>query len=285
MAAQHFFRALAELFPVAKGDVRREHQARSAAAPYAPMSVQPTQPTQTAQPRCVGEGAENETFVTIEDVPNLFVDEGDCVVQFVPAFDEGARDTPFGTKILPELAPHWSLLREHTSPLKDAIAAAIRERGAPQMSPTPSVASHVQAPSPVGQHNHTAHQEFEQPAAHAAQEPRAQRNAGGHRRDMLAAIHGKVVSWGEEKFPNRKPNGKPFYTSFAMRIQTAMGEQILQGEGLKDAIADSLCKLGDTVSVRRLEKIKVPAFREGGQPVMKDGQQVLWDKWRWSITR
>lgn len=282
MAAQHFFRALAEFFPAVKEDVRREHQARSATVHVAPQS------TQNAQPRRVGEGAENETFVTIEDVPNLFVDEGDCVVQFVPAFDEGARDTPFGTKILPELAPHWSLLREHALPLKDAIATAIRECGALQMSstPSPSPAGHVQSPSPAAQHFHVAHPErLERAVVHAAQEPRAQRKAGGHRRDMLAAIHGKVVSWGEEKFPERKPNGKPFYTSFAMRIQTAMGEQILQGEGLKDAIADSRCKIGDTVSVRRLEKIKVPAFREGGQPVMKDGQQVLWDKWLWSITR
>lgn len=282
MAAQHFFRALAEFFPAVKGDVRREHQARSATVHVAPQS------TQNAQPRRVGEGAENETFVTIEDVPNLFVDEGDCVVQFVPAFDEGARDTPFGTKILPELSPHWSLLREHALPLKDAIATAIRECGALQMSsiPSPSPAGHVQSPSPVAQHFHVAHPErLERAVVHAAQEPRAQRKAGGHRRDMLAAIHGKVVSWGEEKFPERKPNGKPFYTSFAMRIQTAMGEQILQGEGLRDAIADSRCKIGDTVSVRRLEKIKVPAFREGGQPVMKDGQQVLWDKWLWSITR
>ncbi|MCP3712271.1 hypothetical protein M3I54_35920 [Paraburkholderia sp. CNPSo 3274] len=103
--------------------------------------------------------------------------------------------------------------------------------------------------------------------------------------DSRAATTGKVLGWGEEKFPNRRPTGKPFYTSFAMHIETAMGERTLQGEGLKDAIAQSGCRVGDSVSVRRLEKIKVPAFTDGGRPIMKNGQQVLWDKWLWSITR
>ncbi|MFP3708499.1 hypothetical protein SB783_31255 [Paraburkholderia sp. SIMBA_009] len=206
-------------------------------------------------------------------------------MQFVPAFEEGARNTQFGTKILPELTPHWSVLREHRSPLKDAIATAIREFSAPPAPPTTVAASQAQPhAAAVHQSRAARHDEFDHSAARGTHEVRARRESAGDRGDMLAATHGTVVSWGEEKFPNRKRTGKPFYTSFAMRIDTAMGEQVLQGEGLKDAIAESHCKVGDVVSVRRLQKIKVPAFREGGQPVMKDGQQVLWDKWLWSIT-
>lgn len=286
MAAHHLFRAFADLFSSPPGDVRKSKPAQSPAAAAAPCAPPP------ADPRPVGLGAANETFVTIDDIPNLFVDEGDGVVQFVPAFEEGARGTPFGTKILPELAPHWSFLREHKVPLKDAIAAAIRECGTSMSAPAPTSA--VQAQSSVVQQSGPAHAHAHDPgatqeacrASHAPSlERRGTRESSRDRADMLASMHGRIVSWGEEKFPNRKPKGKPFYTSFAMRIATAMGEQVLQGEGLKDAIAESHCQVGDTVSVRRLRKIQVLAFREGGEPVMKDGQQVLWDKWLWSITR
>lgn len=274
MAAHLFFRALAELFPGSNGDVRKAHRSQ-------PPSTSAHAST-PAQPRTVGQGASNETLVTIADLPNLFVDEGDCIVQLIPAFDERPRDTRFGIKMLPDLAPHWSVLREHRVPLNDAIASAIRSYGRPAIAPAMPIDRNQldvnrQAQAP----------DHEAPGVAPAQAQPAAGMPGGtstQRADMLAATHGRVVTWGEEKFPNRKRTGKPFYTSFAMRIETVMGEQILQGEGLKDAIAESQCKVGDVVSVRRLKKIKVPAFRESGQPVMKDGQQVLWDKWLWSIT-
>jgi len=272
MAAHYFIRALAELFPGSAAVPRK-----SQAAPVSTVHAEPA----PAQPRRVGEGAPNETFVSIEDVPNLFVDEGDCIVQFIPAFEEGARDTPFGTKILPELAPHWSVVREHASPLKDAISTAIRSRSTPPVAlATASVEPAF--PQATG-HSDPVRREPGEPDVPKA--PRTPRESTAHRGDMLAATHGKVVSWGEEKFPNRKRTGKPFYTSFALHIHTALGEQVLQGEGLKDAIAESHCKVGDVVSVRRLRKVKVPAFTDSGRPIMKDGEQVLWDKWLWSIAR
>ncbi|MFP4854261.1 hypothetical protein [Paraburkholderia sp. BR14264] len=70
-----------------------------------------------------------------------------------------------------------------------------------------------------------------------------------------------------------------------MHIDTTTGERTLQGEGLKDAIAECHCVVGDVVSVRRLRKTKVPAFRSDGSPVMVEGKQVMWDKWLWSITK
>ncbi|WP_434667710.1 hypothetical protein P5W99_36000 [Paraburkholderia sp. A3BS-1L] len=212
---------------------------------------------------------------------HLFVDEGDCIAQFRPAFEETPSDTPFGTKILPELVPHWSLLREHRVPLKDAIKAAIRSTGAP--------AANVQVQHEPAGHDASmpavvdAHDEGEAQPMPARR--RASREHAPRSDDYYAATVGKVLSWGEEKFPNRKPGGKPFYTSFAMHIETARGERTVQGEGLKDAIAERGCRVGDSVSVCRLEKVKVPAFTDGGRPIMKNGQPVLWDKWLWSITR
>jgi hypothetical protein len=68
-------------------------------------------------------------------------------------------------------------------------------------------------------------------------------------------------------------------------IDTVAGERTLQGEGLKEAIAESGCMVGDYVSVRRLRKIKVPAIRRDGSPKIVDGKQVMWDKWLWSISK
>lgn len=214
-------------------------------------------------------------------VPHLFVDEGDCIVQFRPAFEEGPCDTRFGTKILPEMEPHWSVLREHRVPLKDAIASAIRVESTAQGVPLPAGNEAPVAPAEPGP---------DDPMSHAVGRDvpggsRATRERPPRRNDYAAATVGRVVSWGEERFPSRKPQGKPFYTSFAMHIDTLSGERTLQGEGLKDAIAQSGCRVGDIVTVRRLEKVKVPAFEENGRPIMKNGQHVLWDKWRWSITR
>lgn len=268
MAAIHLLRAFAELFPSLSLD---------------PGHTTRPSPSQTVAPqtREVGQGASNETFVFICGVPHLFVDEGSCIVQFRPAFDEGPRDTPFGTKILPETEPHWSVLREHCGSLKDAIASAIRAEGTPQVVSVPGTrqasdaaahAGRVEAPLAAGDDD-------------VRSEPRTARERAPRRDGHGAATTGRVLGWGEEQFPSRKPQGKPFYTSFAMHIDTLAGERTLQGEGLKDAIAQSGCCVGDIVTVRRLEKIKVPAFTDSGRPIIRNNQQVLWDKWLWSITR
>lgn len=267
MAASYLFRALVGLFPSGPSAAH--------AAQVAPVPATLSEPQSPPQPREIGQGAPNETFVTISGVPHLFVDEGDCVAQFGPAFEEKPSDTPFGTKILPELAPHWSLLREHRMPLKEAIATAIRAKGV-SLTTAPTEAD------PAIPAVAETHDDDTQPTPVRRRHSREHLQRGD---DYQAATVGKVLGWGEEKFPNRKPGGKPFYTSFAMHIETARGERTLQGEGLKDVIAQCGCRVGDSVSVRRLEKIKVPAFTDGGRPIMKNGQQVLWDKWLWSITR
>jgi hypothetical protein len=265
VGTHHLLRVLADFLP------GRSPCVQASTVPSAPPTRR--EPQSPTQPREVGRGESNETFVTISGVPHLFVDEGDCIVQFRPAFDESPRDTRFGTKILPELVPHWSLQREDRISLKEAISMAIRANGVPTATlPDPHHAGHTVTQDAAG--------EGEAPARR-----RVSREHVQSRDDNRAATTGKVLGWGEEKFPNRKPAGKPFYTSFAMHIETAMGEHTLQGEGLKDAIAQSGCRVGDSVSVRRLDKIKVPAFTDGGRPIMKNGQQVLWDKWLWSITR
>lgn len=275
MAAHHLFRAFAELLPGWSRQVATDHEARREPSPQA-------RPSQASTERTVGVGAPNETVVSINGVPHLFVDEGDCIVQFQPAFEEAPVATPFGTKILPELAPHWSPVREHGGGLKDAIASAIRVPVQPAGRGKPS--------EQVGQVEPASRIDTDSGSTGAAEDadqtrPRAARPGTSRGEDMLASTVGRVLSWGEEKFPNRKPTGKPFYTSFAMHIETAAGERTLQGEGLKDAIAQSRCQVGDVVSVRRLEKVKVPAFAESGRPILKNGQPVMWDKWLWSITR
>src|SRR5258706_15509361 len=107
---------------------------KPAASPHTPPPSSPTAtqttmtpaaPAADALPRVIGQGAANETHITIADEPNLFVEEADCVVQFKPAFDEQASQTQFGLKILPELVPHWSQVHLHRCSLKDAIALAI----------------------------------------------------------------------------------------------------------------------------------------------------------------
>jgi hypothetical protein len=269
--AAFFARVLADIFP-------------GKPAPLTPApSTSSTQSTATfgvlaadALPRVIGQGAANETDVTIADEPNLFVEEADCVVQFKPAFDEQASQTQFGLKILPELIPHWSQVHVHRCSLKDAIASAIRSAG--KSVPTGTAAAPPTMDTPeVRQPMLTDHSSANTPARRI---PRRE-----HSHDM-AAVVGRVVSWGEEKFPDRKSvGGSRFYTSFAMHIDTAAGERTLQGEGLKEAIAESGCMVGDYVSVRRLSKIKVPAIRHDGSPKLVDGKQVMWDKWLWSITK
>jgi hypothetical protein len=267
MANQGIFaRVLSEFFP-----------GRSSSATHAPATTPTPAPSAAHQPTVIGQGALNETHVTIAGVPNLFVDEGDCIVQFQPAFDEHTEETTFGLKILPHLTPHWAQRRIHRCGIKDAIAAAIRGAGQPAT---------VVAQTDTEQRAQAVHGDNDvQAAPELPRTPRAARPQQTGTFDSSVVV-GRITSWGEEKFPRRKGTGPRFYTSFAMHVETATGERVLQGEGLKDAIATAHCEVGDVVSVRRLEKIKVQAFDEAtGRPRMRDGKPVLWDKWLWSITK
>jgi hypothetical protein len=268
-AADIFTRVLADLFP-------GKSPSTGTATPHpAPAPAQTNSPS---EPRVIGQGASNETHITITGVPNLFVDEGDSIVQFQPAFDEHTRETQFGLKILPDLAPHWSEVAVHRCPLKEAIATAIRGPGR-TTSPSTSSAAAPSAGARVNQAPSTAEAHADQPVPSRARA----RSAGDSTHDA-AAVVGRITSWGEERFPDRKSNGSKFYTSFAMRLATTTGERTLQGEGLKEAISESGCEIGDVVSVRRLRKIQVPAIKRDGTPKLVDGKQVMWDKWLWSIT-
>jgi hypothetical protein len=266
-----FTRVLADLFPGKPATQPQTHSNASApepaAAPAMPAACAAA-PTDTV-PHVVGQGAQNETLITIGDTPNLFVDEGDHIVQFAPAFDDHTEETEFGMKIVPDLEPHWSQVTVHRCELKSAIATAIRQGNGlvVQASANDSRATAVAEDHP-----------FE-----AGDSPGYVR----HRRTQTAdasLVTGRIVSWGEESFPDRKKPGR-FYKSFAMHIDATTGERTLQGEGLKEAIAECRCVLGDVVSVRRLSKIKVPAIRADGSAIVKDGKPVLWDKWLWSISK
>src|ERR1700739_3185969 len=97
-----FSRALADLFP---GNSATSHQAASQPQqdPHPAARETPDASVPAARPNApghvVGQGAQNETVVTIGDVPHLFVDEGDHIVEFAPAFDDHAEQTEFGMKI------------------------------------------------------------------------------------------------------------------------------------------------------------------------------------------
>ena len=251
------------------------------------------QPPPGSDVRTVGTGASNETFVTIGGMAHLFVDAGDSVVAFVPAFDDAPGDTMFGTKILPALAPHWAMLKEHETPLKDAIATAIRRESVPA-SPASDVASAraesgARADQSQGAQQSPEDAELEPHTSLPMRETSRSRNqrGGNGAAGRSPVVEGRITGWGEETFPDRRPGKKSrSYRSFALRLDTPAGEQVLQGEGLKEAISECGCRVGDLVKVRRLRKIKVPAFRkEDGSPIYKDGQQVMWDKWLWSITK
>ncbi|WP_429260610.1 hypothetical protein [Paraburkholderia sp. GAS334] len=216
--------------------------------------------------------------MTIAGVPTLFVDEGDCIVQFEPAFDEQTQETSFGLKILPDLAPHWSQKVVHRCPLKEAIVIAIRGAGRPTTKAAPDPSTPAAASRTVIESSRVA--DVGPQAISEQSRSRLHYEAGDS-----SPVTGRILSWGEEKFPRRNGDGLRFYTSFAVHILSTTGERTLQGEGLKDAIAESRCEIGNVVSVRRLRKIKVQAFDSTGAPKMREGKPVMWDKWLWSITK
>ena len=277
-AGSLFTRVLADLF-----SGKSAGQSPTTPAPQTTASPAPVQTPASHENRSVcvkheiGQGAANETVVTIGDTPHLFVDECDHIVEFVPAFDDHTEETEFGLKIVPDLTPHWSPVASHRCSLKDAIATAIR--GGSKSPAVPTVEQREPTPDAAPASSHVDDDD-DRPGRGGATRVRARRTDS----QDAAAVTGRILSWGEERFPDRKRPGRS-YKSFAMHIDTTTGEQALQGEGLKEAIAECRCVVGDVVSVRRLRKIKVPAIRGDGSPVMAEGKQVMWDKWLWSITK
>lgn len=99
--------------------------------------------------------------------------------------------------------------------------------------------------------------------------------------------YGELMMFGECEIPDRfVPNKK--YTSFAIVLKLRGGsEKVIPGEGLKDAITESGVRIGDSVSVQRLEQIKVPLFKKKTQePILnEDGSHKFGDKWVWLIEK
>ncbi|CAE6956782.1 hypothetical protein [Paraburkholderia domus] len=240
--------------------------------PKQPPAAAPAQPS-AEDGEAVGQGAANETFVTIRDITHLFVQEADHVVHFEQEFDMVVSDTPVGKKLLPELFPRWQEKGVHHCSLKEAILNVIREQepAAARSKPDPVKAKTQRVPEPVAAVK-----------APRSSEPTQPLGEDGSRPDYA----GLITAWGEEKFARRnaQEGTDKFYTSFAIRLETGSGEEkIVQGEGLKDAITQCGCALGDQVGIRRLRKEKVQAFNRAGEARMKDGKPVYFDKWIWSI--
>jgi hypothetical protein len=236
-------------------------------------------PPATPQPIVVGQGGASERQVVIAGEARLFRDEGDVVVQFRPAFDYELRDTPVGMKLVPSLEPHWAFVSEYQGSLKDAIAAAIMAESSPVTTGRETgQAERHREKAPARQGASPVTIENQPPAlsspAKATVDRRTERSH-----------YGVVKEWGEREFPDGKRPGKT-YESFCLTLEHRGQTRMLQGEGLRDAIAETNCRIGDRVEVRRLGKTKVPAINARGQPILDGaGAQVLWDKWLWSITK
>jgi len=245
------------------------------------FGVQPAQarnryPANQSSPVEVGKGGENERHIAIAGQPMLFRDEGDVVVQFRPAFDYELLPTAVGMKLIPALAPHWEVLREHKGPLTAAIAAAVRDANPTE---TPSERS-VAATRPTAASDARPTREIVETVASSSA-----RTAEPSHRPSERARHGVLKEWGEKEFLDGKRPGRT-YESFCITLEHRTGVDVLQGEGLRDAIAEAHCKVGDRIEVRRLGKIKVPAVDKRGRPKLDaSGAQVLWDKWLWSISK
>ncbi|MGX6566057.1 hypothetical protein [Cupriavidus necator] len=232
----------------------------------------------------VGTGASNERQFYVHGIPHLLRDEGDRVIHFVGVFQHRLQSTPYGDKLLPEVFPRWNLVSEHPGKALEKVAADViqAEREMATDLPTSSDAPAGRRVQPSrsqdgGQASRSQHQDSERDEA---------RSTSAERGSPSAYTVGTLIEWGELEFPNRKPGGPRTYTSFAVKLDTAAGERTLQGEGLKDALSDAGCNMGDRVAVKRLRKEKVPAFdKKTGNPIKdpRTGEQKLWDRWVWNI--
>lgn len=231
-------------------------------------------------PTPVGTGAPNEVQLVIHGRPHLFRDEGERIVHFVASFEPSLKPTRFGPKLLPSPCPHWEFCSEHSGmSLAAAVASAMR---LDPTVPTGIEAHQRREPRPHERAGH-ATPAASRPATVSSGKGASVSAPGRARAD--AAVHvGRVRKWGESEFPDRKREGRT-YISFAVWLDSGIGEQVLQGEGLKDAIAEAGCKVGDSVAIKRLRKVKVQAFERNGDPkVDPKGNPILWDKWLWSIS-
>lgn len=240
-------------------------------------------------PVIVGQGASNETRVTIAGIPNLFVDEREYVVQFKPKFASDLRDFgSFGVKVLPDLVPSWTEVGTHYSSMRDAVTAAIRaasgcESTQSKEAPTRTHTAVEQSPVPD-----PAHETSSEPAHRPSRTVVKSVTARNTRRSSTDFHVGVIQGWGEETFPRRepKPGESATYQSFALRLRQADGfERVLQGEGLKDAITMAAAEIGESVKVHRLGKEAVAAFGDDGEPLFRDNVRVYWNRWKWRITR
>ena len=244
---------------------------------------QPAAPSPPKDEVPVGTGADNEYQILINGVPNLFRDEGDHVVHFVAVFDSQIQHTTYGDKVLPEVVPRWSKLDRHEGDgvTPQSVAESVM-RQAEDRLPVAAPAAAQDNPAESRQSGHADRQ-----MPHRAPTKSAEARQEGHASRSNYTV-GTLIEWGEMEFPNRKPGGRATYTSFAVKLDTSAGEKTLQGEGLKDALADVACNIGDRVGIKRLHKEKVPAFHHGtGRPILDPatGEQKLWDRWVWQVNR
>ncbi|SAL84661.1 hypothetical protein AWB74_07014 [Caballeronia arvi] len=258
-------------------------------------TASPAQPRPDARssarpaPVVVGQGARNERHVNVAGQAMLFRDEGGVVVQFLPAFDFELKQTAVGMKLMPSLAPHWEVLREHTGTLTDAIATAIREAQPAESdggSPAPSRKRSELEPRKFRERDDAiVDAVVSVPAPQASEAPSEAPKRPERPERTERPRYGVLKEWGEKEFPDGKRPGKT-YESFCITLQHRGGTDVVQGEGLRDAIAEANCRVGDRVEVRRVGKTKVPAVDKRGRPKLDArGAQVLWDKWLWSIKK
>ncbi|CAG2159712.1 hypothetical protein [Cupriavidus numazuensis] len=255
---------------------------RAASVLFAP-SVSQRAPKATV----VGADPAKERQVVIAGIPHLFRDEDDHVAHFIAAFDHRVVATPYGDKLLPEVVPRWRPNGVHDGATVQEVAArAILDAAVPQTSRVAKAlaASDVSVASVGRKPRAVPTTSLPQPASEEPVSPSKRARAERSSYDV-----GTLTYWGELEFPRRVAPGSrepETYKSFALKLDTPQGEKTLQGEGLKDAIAEARCKLGDRIAVKRLHKIKVAAFDQiSGQPIMdrKTGEQKYWDKWVWKI--
>lgn len=237
----------------------------------------------------VGTGAENERMITLDGVPHLFRDEGKFVAHFVAKFATEMRETPFGTKLLPSLVPHWALsdtLLGDT--LAEAIGKVLQRVSKPEQSSSEQMnlrASETEDSRATRSASHGRPASGSMSTESGSEHRQSSVDGGRERSRRVVAYKGTILEWGVRKFPDRKDQKKT-YENFALVLRTDNGEQVLQGEGLRDALAEAKSNLGDRVNVRRLHQVDVPAIDNEGRAILDaQGNQKIWKKWIWAIKR
>lgn len=233
----------------------------------------------------VGTGAHNERQFFLNGIPHLLRDEGDCIVHFVASFDYRMEPTAYGEKLLPDVVPRWVVINTHPLATLEGVAASVMKLDGLREARQGST-------SAPGSDRETEVRRAERGDVRSGRRTEsADHGRGGAATEIRSSTSttvGNLVEWGEMEFPSRKARGPRTYRSFAVKLATPAGEQTLQGEGLKEAIAKAGCRQGDHVVVKRLRKVKVPAFDEkSGRPIIdrETGEQKLWDKWIWEINQ